>query len=104
MQANSLLLREIHLFEFQLGSKIKQSELLLLLGNHFIEERQMIAEKQNGGRIIDLRIFSYVVLEKDSRHRRYILVTEPQIGPRKTGVPRLHRGYAHFAFSINHVA
>src|ERR1700722_1444087 len=47
MELDSLLNGEVLLFQFQLGRKIEQSELLFLLRNYLIEKRQMVTEKDN---------------------------------------------------------
>src|ERR1035438_4901212 len=104
MQADSLLLSEILLLYFQLRRQVKQAQLLLLLGNHLIKKRQVIAEKQNARRIIYLRILADVALKENRCHRSNVLVAEAQIGARESRIARLDRLHANFALLIEHVA
>ena len=47
MQLDSLLRRKVLLLELELCRQIEQAKLLFLLRNHFIEKRQVVAEKDN---------------------------------------------------------
>ncbi len=47
MQRYSLLGRKVLLLELELGCQIEQAELFLFFRNHFIKERQVVAEKNN---------------------------------------------------------
>ena len=91
MQLDSLLRGEILLLEFELRRQIEQAELLLLFGNHFVEKCQVIAEKDDGGGIVDLGVFADIALEENRRHRRDVFVAEAQIGPGEAGIAGLHR-------------
>ncbi len=103
MQLDSLLRREILLLQFELRRQIEQAKFLLLLRNHFVEERQVIAEKEDTRGIVHLCILTHIALKKDRRHRRDILVAETQVGLRKTRIAWLHRSDANLALFVLHV-
>jgi hypothetical protein len=86
-----------------LSCQIKQTKLLLFLRNHFIEKRQVVAEKENARRIIDLRVLADVTLKKNGRHGRDIFMAETQIGAGKSSIARFHACNPDLAFFINHV-
>ena len=65
MQPDSLFLCELLLLQLELGRQIEQPEFLLFLRDHFIEKREVIAEKENARRVVDLRILAHVVLEEN---------------------------------------
>jgi len=58
VQADALLFGKVFLLHFQLVGKVEQSHLLFLFGDDFIEKREMVAEDQNGRRIVDFGVFA----------------------------------------------
>src|SRR2546425_5979775 len=54
----------------------------------------MVAEHQDRAGIVDLRVFPDELLEEDRRHRRDVLVAEPNVGEHEPFVARLHGGNA----------
>src|SRR5262249_20139433 len=74
------------------------------LGNDFIEKGQVIAEEENGCRIIDLGVFPHVVLKEDCSHRCDVLVAEPQVGASKTCVAGFDGKNTNFSLLVQHVA
>src|SRR5579862_9592082 len=90
VQSDSLPGCEILLLELELGSKIEQANLLFLFGNNFVQKGQVIAEEENGRRIVDLRILADVVLKEDGRHGCDVFVAEPQIGAGKASITGLN--------------
>src|ERR1700680_2850880 len=103
MQPNSLLGREILLLEFELRRQIEQAELLLFFRNDFVEKCQMVAEKDDARRIVDLRLLSHIPLKENRSHRRDVLVAEAQIGAGETGVAWFHRWHADLTALTDHV-
>src|ERR1700687_5617510 len=103
MQADSLLLGKVLLFEFELGREIEQAKLLLLFGNDLVEKGQMITEENDGRRIVDFRILADVTLEENRRHGRDVLVAEAQIGASESGISGLDRRYPDFPLLVDHV-
>src|SRR2546422_629621 len=82
IQLDPLLLRELPLLLLELLRDVEQS-LLDALGRHRLrEERQVVAEHQDGGRVLDPLIATHQLLEKDRRHECHVLVTEPDGGRR----------------------
>src|SRR5690242_17515688 len=64
----------------------------------------MVAEEQDRRRVVNLRVFADVVLEKDCCHGRYVLMTKAQVGTCETSIPRFHLRHSHFAVLIDHVS
>ena len=89
MQPDSLLGREVLLFELKLRGQVKKSEFLLLLGDYLVEESEVIAEEENAGRIVDLSVFADVALEENRGHRGNVFVAEAEIGTGEAGVAGL---------------
>ncbi len=104
MQLDSLLGSELLLLQFELRRQIEQAKFLFLLGNHFVEKRQMVAKENNARSVVYLRILTDVALEKNSRHRRHILVAKSQVGLRESGVPGLYCSHTDFSPFINHMS
>src|ERR1700677_3227625 len=63
----------------------------------------MVAEKNDARSIVHLRVLAYVVLKKNGRHRRHVLMAEAQIGLGKPRVTRLHAGHANAALFLHHM-
>src|SRR6266478_79858 len=90
MQLDSLLRREILLLELELGSQVEEAQFLFLFRDHLIEEGEVIAEKQDARRIVDLRILADVALEEDCRHGSDVFMAETEIGAGEAGVAGFH--------------
>src|ERR1700734_245521 len=103
MQLDSLLRGKILLLQLKLRRQIEQSQLLFLLGNHFIKKRKMVAEKDNARSIVHLRILANISFKKYSRHRRDVLMAEAQVCLSKPRVARLNRRNTNFALFAFHV-
>src|SRR5581483_7359119 len=95
VQLNSLLLREVLLLELELGGEVEQAQLLLFLGNDFVEECEVVAEAEYGPGIVHPGIFADIALEEDRGHGRDVFVAEAEIGAGETGVSGLDRGDAY---------
>ncbi len=63
----------------------------------------MIAEKEHRARIIHRRVFSDKLVEKDGRHGRDVLMAEPEISARETGVAGLHRVHSDSTVASDHM-
>src|SRR5436309_2682071 len=94
VQLDPLPLRERALLLLELERDVEEP-LPDALGRHrFGEEREVVAEHEDRAGIVDLLVLSHELLEKDRRHRRHILVAEPDVGDHKPLVSRLDGGNA----------
>src|SRR5260370_12049210 len=91
VQLDSLLLGEILLLQLELRGQVEQPHFLLFFGNHFVEKREMVAEEADAGGIVHWNVPTDVLLVKNGRHRRDVLMTEPQIDASEPSVARLNR-------------
>src|SRR5215469_666389 len=94
MEPDSLLAGEFLLLELELTRKVEQPHFFLLLGDDLVEKSEVIAEEDDGGRIVYFGIFSDEVLKEDGRHGSDVFVAEAQIGAGKTCIAWLHRWHA----------
>ena len=96
VQLDALRLGEFHLLQLELRGQVEQPHLFLFFGNHIIQKREMVAEKQDGRLVVHRRVFAHVMLVKDRGHWGDVLMAEAQIGAGKSGVARLHVRHANF--------
>ena len=104
MEFDPLLLRKFLLFELELCSQIEQAQFFLLFGDHFIQERQVVAEKKNGRRIIHFGVLANITFKEDRCHWRDVLVAEAEVSTREAGITRLYRPDSYTSAWVYHVA
>ena len=90
VELHALLAREDPLLRLQLIRDIEQPHLDVLGAHHLRQKRQMIAEEEDGLRIVDRLALANELLEEDRRHRRDVLVAEANVRTHETLIAGLH--------------
>src|SRR5438132_3675204 len=86
MQADPLPRCKFALLQLELRRQIEQAHLALLLGEDFVEKRQMVAKEEHRNRIVHWSVASDQLVEENRRHWSYVFVAEAQVGAGETGV------------------
>ena len=61
--------------------RVEQAHLDVLGPHHLVEVGQVVAEEEDGRRVVERGIGAHQLLEEDGRHRRHVLVAEPDVQP-----------------------
>ena len=105
IQLDALRRGELALLLFELERDVEQPFLYTLGGHRLGQEGEVIAEHEDRGGIVDLRVFADELLEEDCRHRRHVFVSEPDIRQDESFVTGLDRRNASFRLrGIDHPA
>jgi len=94
VQPNPLFCREFALPIVQPVGRVEQARCLLLLADHLIQKREMIAEEVDAVRLVEFSILSGERLPEGGGHRGHVLVAEPDVRPDEPRVARSYRVYA----------
>src|SRR5262249_15171079 len=70
---------------------------------NLVEKGEVIAEEDDGGRIVDFGILSDEVLKENGCHGGDVFMAEAQVGARKTCVAGLYGWHADLATLVDHV-
>src|SRR5712692_7048802 len=90
VQPDAALFGKILLLQLELRRQVEQTHLALLLREHFVQKRQVVAEENDRRGIVHRSIASRQLIEEDGCHGRDVFMAEAQIGASESGVSRLH--------------
>src|SRR5262249_11534544 len=103
VQPDSLLTGEFLLLELELTRPVEQPHFVLLLVDDLVDESEVIAEEDDGGRIVYFGVVADEVLKEDGCHGSDVFMAEAQIGARKTCITGLYGWHADLTTIVDHV-
>src|SRR6185437_3235361 len=102
VELDPLLLREGPLLFLELIGDVEETFLDPLRRHRLTQEGEVVAEQEDRAGIEHPFVLADQLFEEDRRHRRDVLVAEPDVGHHEAFVPRLHRRNADLALRRIH--